>query len=307
MSIHGAKTTLKVVDVSEVEDPVSVPPEHFLEPLWHSGVVLLGGMDLDLQQFEEFTHRLCDHFHRSAARDDLRQSDGDGYSVRTPKGNFTLLAHNEGSYRPFQPAHLAFFLCIEGPSSRGGETLLVDGRSFYQALPGQLARTLKNEGVVYSARWDTERWQAELGVEDIQELENLAMENHDFSFSFESDEMHYQCKRNAIVEDLQGEPVFANAFLAHLPEVTLPRYAQANPYASKTNKVCFGSGDVPSEADIQTLIDIQDKVSYEHAPAAGDLLVIDNSRVMHGRRSTEGDCRRELLTRFGYLREEFKP
>ena len=307
MSENQSQTSIRVVDVPRGQDLNSISLQEILLPLWDSGVVLVDGLDIDLRGFEGFTHRFCDRFHRSAARDELRQLDGDGYSVRTPEGNFTLFSHNEGSYRPFEPAHLAFFLCIEAPSHPGGETLLADGRAFYNELPANLSHTLNQEGIVYSARWDEERWQAELGVNSVGELEELAKLHDDFSFTFEHDEMLYRCRRRVIIEDLQGELVFANAMLAHLPSIPHPGYTRLNPYARESNQVLFGNGQVPDDRDIRGLIDIQDKVGYEHSPSKGDLLIIDNSRVMHGRRSTAGDCRRVLLTRFGYLKDQFLP
>jgi alpha-ketoglutarate-dependent taurine dioxygenase len=285
----------------------AIAPELILENLWQPGVVLVRDVGPDLSQFEAFTYQFCDRFHRSAARDELRELSGDGYSVRTPGANFTLLAHNEGSYRPFEPADLAFFLCLEAPGLAGGETLLVDGRAFLRRLPSKLRNRFETEGVIFEANWEEKRWQAELGVENTSELRQLEGIYPDFSSRIDNEIMRYRCRRQAIVKDTQGELAFANAILAHLPRVLHPAYKNANAYANESNQVFFGNGQPLTREEVDTLIDIQDSVAFEHPPATGDLLVIDNSRVMHGRRSTQGDCSRVLLTRFGYLRGDLMP
>ena len=47
------------------------------------------------------------------------------------------------------------------------------------------------------------------------------------------------------------------------------------------------------------LIDAHDAVQQRHRWRAGDLLVIDNTRVMHGREMTAEPCERVIISRFG--------
>lgn len=264
------------------------------------GTVLLRGLEADLNEFEAFTRLFCKGFHRSVARDELRAMRGDGFTVRTPPVNFTLLAHSEGSYLPFEPADLGFFLCLEPPSSPGGETLLVDGRLFLDHLPGELRRRFESAGVIFEAQWEPERWTAELGVSHESDLAALTSRFPGLELRLEGNNLHYRCRHSAIQADYGGQPVFCNAILAHLPVVRHAGYRDARAWARETNKVYFGDGEALSDAVVDLLIDIQDSVALEHAQRKHDLMIIDNTRVMHGRRRTANDCPRELLTRFGY-------
>lgn len=301
-----AATSISVIDCSLERDLSALEPQDIMGRLRSTGAVLLPQFEPELQEFEAFTRQFCRDFHRSAARDGLRDLGGDGFTARTPDANFTLLAHTEGSYRPFDPADLAFFLCLEPPGRPGGETLLVDGRAFLGRMPGRLRSRFEDGGVIFEARWVTERWQAELGVDDAMQLPLVAERYPDFEYALEGGEMSFRCRRSAIHRDAGGQPVFANAILAHLPAVSHPRYRDARVYTRESNRVSFGDGQPLADEVIDTLIDIQDEVACTHRPQRGDLLIIDNTRVMHGRRPTQGECRRVLLTRFGYVRGELR-
>lgn len=288
-------TTIEPCDGFERLDPNAV-----VRALEVDGTVLLRGFMADLNGFEAFTRLFCHGFHRSVARDELRALRGDGFTARTPPVNFTLLAHSEGSYLPFKPADLGFFLCREPPSSTGGETVLVDGRLFLDRLPGELRQRFESRGVIFEAQWETERWTAELDVSHESDLAALTSRFPDLELRLEGNCLQYRCRRSAIQADHGGQPVFCNAILAHLPVVRHPGYGESRVWARETNKVYFGDGEALSDAVVDLLIDIQDSVALEHEQRRHDLLIIDNTRVMHGRRRTANDCPRELLTRFGY-------
>ncbi|MFC1778089.1 TauD/TfdA family dioxygenase [Pseudomonadota bacterium] len=102
------------------------------------GVILFRGFDFSLELFESFTGIFCDDFHSVGTRVKLRKHEGDGLSTEVFRSNFSLLAHSEGTYRPWPlPPDLCFFCCITPPSEAGGETTLVDGIAFYDRLPMQ--------------------------------------------------------------------------------------------------------------------------------------------------------------------------
>lgn len=259
------------------------------------------GLDITTEEYEHFSRRFCDRFHRVAARDKLREKQGDGFTAKAPEANITLLVHSEGTYQPFDAPDLAFFYCLVAPEFPGGEGTIVDGRLFLEELPPDLRDRFEMEGVIFESFWEPERWQAEFGIDTRTEFEFIAGRHPGLSCTFEGDYMRYRCSHSAIQPDRHGKPVFANAILAHLPAVSHPGYKDAHAYVKESNKVYFGNGELLSEDVVNTLIDIQDAVAYDHRLQAHDLLIIDNSRVMHGRRRMRRDCPRVLLTRFGFL------
>lgn len=300
-------SSVAVVECAEGTALPGVSARHILALLEVTGAVLLRGFRTELDEFEAFSRRFCERFHRVAARDRLRDERGDGFTAKAPEANFTLLAHSEGTYQPFKSPDLAFFLCLVAPQSPGGEALVVDGRLFLERLPAGLRSRFETQGVIFEALWEPARWQAEFGIERAADYARVAARHPGLHCAFEGEQMRYRYRRTAIQPDAQGRAVFSNAILAHLPAVRHPRYRDARVYARETNRVCFGDGEELPDQVIHTLIDIQDEVAYAHRLRPGDLLVLDNSRVMHGRRPMEQDCPRVMLTRFGHLHEEMRP
>lgn len=273
-----------------------------LELLDASGVVLLRGFDFDMDEFEAFTHRFCDRFHEVGTRVKLRRP-GDGYSSEVFRENFTLLAHSEGHYRPWPPPpELCFFGCLVPPSAEGGETTLVDGVQFAERMPGHLRARFESTGVSYEAHWDAERWRAEFQVADARELDRLLRSFAGVRYSIDAEELHMLYRTEALQPARSGAVAFANGLLAHLPRITHPRYRDARVYARPSNRVYFGDGEELGDDEVNRLIDVHDSLVHPHRWRSHDLLLVDNTRFMHGRRMTSVPCERVLVSRFGQIR-----
>jgi len=275
-----------------------------LEPLDAAGAVLLRGFDFDMDEFEVFTARFCDRFHEVGSRVRLRR-EGDGYSSEVFRDNFTLLAHSEGCYRPWPPPpELCFFCCLTPPSAPGGETTLVDGVRFAEHLPGDLRSRFLSSGVSYESHWEAERWRAEFQVADVRELDHLLRGLAGVRYTIEGDQLHLLYRTEALKPARSGELAFANGLLAHLPRIAHPGYSGAYVYAKASNHVYFGDGEELSDAVVKELIDVHDRLVHLHRWETRDLLLVDNTRFMHGRRMTAAPCERVLVSRFGRLRPD---
>ncbi|HKX54911.1 MAG TPA: TauD/TfdA family dioxygenase, partial [Xanthomonadales bacterium] len=161
-------------------------------------------------------------------------------------------------------------------------------------------------GVIYQALWDQERWQTEFQVDSLQQLNDQLAQHPQCSYRLQDDAMCVRCQMPAIQQTLGSLDAFANGLLAHLPAISHPRWQSQNTYSKPTNQVFFGDGEPISTAEINALIDIQDEIALAHAWQPDDLLILDNTRYMHGRRMTTGDCERQIRSRFGWLKAEFK-
>ncbi len=271
-----------------------------LQCLDDCGVILFRGFDFSLESFESFSSNFCKDFHKVGTRVALRKLQGDGFSTEVFRNNFSLLAHSEGTYRPWPPPpELCFFYCVTPPSETGGETTLIDGVAFYNRLPIDLRTKLMAFGVIYQSHWEPARWQAEFGVESIDELKQLLCQFPGVEFGLENENLEIRYKTDAFTLTPLGKPAFANALLAHLPYVNHPSYQDNKVYSKSDNQVFFGNGEEITEAVINQLIDIHDDILLAHRWQAGDLLLMDNTRFMHGRRMTVAPCERILISRFG--------
>ncbi len=291
---------IKVIGAGESNDPQQLSREQVPGWLDTHGVVLIRDFELDLEAFEAFTGELCNDFHHVGTRKKLKARKGDGYSTEVHRQNFTLLSHSEGTYRPWPPApDLCFFYCVSPPTAKGGETSLVDGVHFLEAMPGRLLERFMRSGIIYEMYWQPERWQAEFQVGNLSELDKLLSRHPRLEYNFTGEDLALRYRASAISHTRSGQPAFANALLAHLPRITHPAYQQNKVYTKSSNHVFFDNGEEITDDIINALIDVQDKLMHLHKWHTHDLLVVDNTRFMHGRRMTRTSCERVLLSRFG--------
>ena len=276
-----------------------------IQHLQQTGFVLLRGFDINLAEFEVFTGRFCGAFHDVGTRQSLLASDGDGYTSEVHQKNFNLFVHSEGAYRPWPaPPDLCFFNCVQPWGNAGGETSLVDGVAFLEKLPVDLRDRFDQQGIIYEALWDEERWRTEFSVSSKDELHALLDDRPEYKFQFDGGFIQIRCHAMAISTSLGGMPAFANGLLAHLPEISHPLWQGQNAYSKDTNRIFFGDGEAIPDSVVHRLIDLQDELTINHSWLRNDLLVVDNRRFMHGRRMTEGDCERVIRSRFGLLLQE---
>lgn len=268
------------------------------------GVVLLRASEkVGLHSFEALTKYFCDVFHDVGTRQKLLIPSGDGYTSEVFRQNFILLGHTEGSYRPIPlPPEVCFFMC-QTPAGVGGETTLVDGAEMLELLPTWLVEKFLREGVIYECLWDRARWQAELKVDSVKNLYQLLSTQLEIKYQILADDLlHVKFPLPAVTYSLCGKKVFANAILAHLPYINHPQYSGAPVYCNPNNKVYFGDGGIISDDVVNVLINAHDKVLYRHAWVAEDILIIDNTRYMHGRTTAADMGERIIISRFGRLR-----
>jgi alpha-ketoglutarate-dependent taurine dioxygenase len=266
------------------------------------GVVILRDFDFDLESLENFTNIFCHNFHTPATRSQRKVS-GDNYSTEVFPDNYTLLGHTEGSYRPNGNApDVCFFMCVTPPDELGGDTTLADGIEFLAQLPQELKERFLESGITYEMHWEKERWQNEFFVANAQELQAFFSSTKCVKFTLDEKEvLHLLYTTEAITKSRIGQDVFAPAILAHLPRITHPEYLNKVTYSKPSNRVYFGDGEEISDRIINQLIDIYDSILYPHRWHGKDVLVIDNTRYLHGRTMTENDCDRKLISRFGQL------
>lgn len=294
--------------LNENHQPLSeLAPEAVMAPLRQSGAVLLRGFTSTLAEFQRFTGKFCPDFHQVGTRRALEDTQSDGHTSEVPLRNFNLFAHSEGTYRPFPPPpELCFFNCLQAPTSKGGETLLFDGVLFLNKLPEELRQRFEQQGLIYEAVWETQRWQTEFRVDSLDELDQLLANHPQCSYRILGDDIEVRCQVPAIQESLGRQAAFANGLLAHLPHIPHPGWKDRNAYSKPTNRVLFGDGEEISDALINTLIDIQDEIVVAHSWQGDDLLILDNKRTMHGRSMTEGEAERRIRSRFGSLKPELR-
>jgi alpha-ketoglutarate-dependent taurine dioxygenase len=270
--------------------------------LFKNGFVLLNLNSTDLNEFELFTKNFSSHFHEVGTRQSLKDKSGDGYTTKTSTKNYILLGHSEGMYRPYPPPpNICFFMCVIPPNSLGGETTIVDGVQILNSLPQDLKKKLITLGVIYQSEWKPSRWQAEFCVETEKSLKAILNVLPEVNYSIENGILNLRSHMKAVHKTHTGLLAFANGILAHLPGINHPRYSELPVFFNPTNALYFGNGELFSDVEINQMIDAYDQNYIKQSWEAGDILMLDNMRFMHGRMHTAKECERLILSRFGWL------
>lgn len=275
--------------------------EHARRELSRAGVAVLRGQITSLEQFESLTKGLVSRFHQPATRVDNRGGSLDGFSSRVGVSG-TLLGHAEGYYRPcLPPPDVCAFWCERAPMTSGGETFWIDGARLLTALEPQRRDRFAAESITYEFIWPQERWRDEFNVSDVPQLIELLSSDSRCRYKLsDSGLLHLFYTTSAIHHDSDGTPRFINGLLAHLPRITHPRYAAVDVYCKPSNRMHWSSGAELDDETVNALIDAHDAVLQAHRWQDGDLLLLDNHRVLHGRLPMREASERVIFSRFGY-------
>jgi Taurine catabolism dioxygenase TauD, TfdA family len=206
-----------------------------------------------------------------------------------------IFLHHEMAQTPIYPSKL-FFQCVIAPET-GGATpicrsdILLDRMS---AEAPDVVEKFATLGVRYTNVMPAENdagsgqgrsWKSTLGVDTVAEGEaRLAELGYDWVWLDDGSLRATSPKLDAIRTLPDGRKVFFNQLIA-----AWRGWQDKRNTASKS--VTFGDGSPISEAEMGIAVRLSDELSYDVAWQAGDVVLVDNFLVMHGRRPFTGKRR----------------
>ena len=265
------------------------------------GFVLFRGFDIvDHHCF----HQVVDSF----GYPNFRYADSFSNAVRTNRTNrvFTanealpsveIFLHHEMAQTPYFPSHL-FFHC-EQAAAVGGATPLCRSdvllEKLTQQLPEFVARC-RAHGARYSLTMPAEAdatsgqgrsWRQTLNVDTKEAAEaRLAALEYDWQW-LPDDAIRTTTPALSLIRRApSGDEVFFNQLIAAF----CGWQDQRN---EGTRSVTYGDGSVFDDADVQSAVEIAYDLAFDLPWESGDVALIDNYQVMHGRRPFSG--RRSVL------------
>ena len=266
-----------------------IPDDEIVPAFKRHGALLFRGFPADLEAFRVFATRFCSTsvFNESPNRR-LLDPATNIQSVDGGTGAFPL--HPELSREPWKP-DACFFHCLTPPAS-GGETTLCDGVEIVRALPAEVRDGLAGRRLVYLRPvppWEARFW---FGTE-IPSPEALADPPAGCPYSFLTIDGHLvrAFSRPAFHTPMFTEqPAFGNFLL-------FARYQNR-----RRDVPLLDDGSVVPGEWVETIKKVGDGLAAAVVWQTGDLLVLDNSRFMHGRNAILDPGSRLIATYFGYLR-----
>jgi len=199
-----------------------------------------------------------------------------------------ILWHNENSFYRRWPARLWFF-CVKA-AARRGETPLADGRRMLARLPLSIRDSFEQRGIMYLRHYDDGLgldWRTVFGTTDRDEVQ-ARCRVLGLDCEWTGERLQTRGVRPAIIRHpATGEPVWFNQ-IAHWHSSCLPAPVR------DTLRVHYAEGAFPREARYGDGAPIEDAALEEICAAyrdvevsfgwrEGDLLLIDNMLMSHGR------------------------
>lgn len=203
--------------------------------------------------------------------------------------------HNEQSYTRAWPSRI-WFHCMK-PSETGGETPIADSRLVYQRLPAAVREALAARELLYVRNYSGALdlpWQRVFNTEDPADVERYcAAQGIEWEWKADGELRTRQRCQAVLQHPDTGEWVWFNqAHLFHVSALEPATRASVLAAVGEQNlprNVYFGDGSpIPDELlDAVRLVYRDTAISFPWH--AGDVLMLDNRLVAHGRHPFTGD------------------
>lgn len=219
---------------------------------------------------------------------------------------YRITLHNELSYTKSPPLRIVFHCHIQ-PVDRG-ETPIVDCRRIYRLLDAGLRDRFERLGVKYAknmhglARGLGKSWMEHFETSDRQAVEEYLNDNQiDFEWTSDNALRTWSIRPGTQQHSVTGEPHWFNqSNLWHVTNLDarhrqqmLDRYGIDN----LPTHAYFGDGSPIEDQDINQIREILWNESVFFPWQQGDVLVLDNHLVAHGRNAYSGP--RKILVGMG--------
>ncbi|SRR5579883_14911 len=235
------------------------------------GVLLFRDFATSVEIFTSFTNKFSQNFmDYTGGVFNRRIINGDSTVLSVNDFNCEIKLHGEMYYQKNIPLMLWFF-CAH-PAAQDGETVVCDGKQFFDELSQPLKELFSQKKLKYRGHIGKETWQKQYKTDDVRVVAQICQSN-DVDININEDEsidIHYIC--SAIHPNRSGESmVFINSLL---PAKNM-----------SPNSVAFDDG---SEIDNEVMLELNEiaaKIAVKICWEKGDILMVDNTRIMHGRRA----------------------
>jgi Taurine catabolism dioxygenase TauD, TfdA family len=274
-------TAGKIIHQNGYSNILSLPPAEVIDQFKSSGLLLFRGFGVSPEQMKSFSEQFSSGFTRDQERPLVTP---DGFVSLVEPEMDAIGPHCENGNTPFQPD--AVWFCCGVPAARGGETLVWDGVQIWQDLRKELKQLFIVKRIKYVKTYLAEHWKHFLGAEatiaDVKQvldtLEGLSYQIHDD----ESVCLEYIC--SAVMKTRYGQQdAFVNSLVIF------------------RDKVMFEDGSEISDSVMDEIENLMDRLAEPICWKPGDLVMIDNSRFLHGRRAFD-DERRQIFALLSYLK-----
>jgi Taurine catabolism dioxygenase TauD, TfdA family len=251
--------------------------------------VLVRGFPPGISAFNDFASRFCATSVFNESPDRLLLDDKNNIqSVNLGDDPFPL--HPELSRVPWKP-DICFFHCITAPEE-GGETTFCDGVEIARRLPAEVRSVLEKRSLLYMQHAGPPVLDFWLGTATPSDA-LLAHPPAQCPYRFRrigNNVVRFFARPSLHKPLFSDERAFGNFILF------------ARDYLNIDRIPLFEDGSRIPDWIVDAVREAASSITYAVRWRPGDILILDNSRFMHGRRAITDQGDRLIATYFGYLK-----
>lgn len=279
-------SSAKVIQNNTSQSILQLPVQESLEYFKSFGVLLFRGFGVDYEQMKTFAEKFSSRFVLDKDRPivDSRNK----YVTLVDPGMHYVSPHCENANSPFRPDVIWF--CCGVPASQGGETLYWDGVRVWKELDEELQQLFIAKKIKFFQKFPAADWKRFLGVgATLADVKRTLNGIRGLSYKINEDQsvsLEYVC--SAVVKTkYDHQDAFANSLISE--------------YKNPRGVVTFADGSPIPSAVINQIQQVMNNLTEVIPWQSGDLVMIDNSRFLHGRRSFT-DTKRRIYSLLSYLK-----
>lgn len=257
-----------------------------IEHLTNSGIVLFRNFNVDVEKFSTFIGNVCS----KVTSDPARVASAENTQL-IESGEMEMGLHLENGNAPFMP-DLQFFYCDKSPLKLS-RTTYCDGAEAYKLLDPKTATYLADRQIMYTRDVHISKWKMYFQVElqreinDISDITSLLPNNVQLIVKDES-YIQWRVRRNIIFNSaLSQDNVLAHCIYGPSLNYEIPC-------------VTWSDGSMIQPDILNKIGNICDQLTRPIPYQDGDVVILDNHRVMHGREKIL-DNNRKIYGGQGYL------
>lgn len=292
-----------VTTVEEAIEFVNANKENLEANLFKSGALLFRGFPfVDAETFDQFSSGFG--YPNFTYKESLSNAVRINFTERVFTANeapkdVEIYLHHEMAQTPVSPSKL-FFFCMKA-AEEGGATPLCRSDKLFEALrkeAPQLAQDFADKGVKYTsympAANDTNSgqgrsWKDTLSVETVDEADAKLKElGYSWEWLSDSSLKAVTPVLPAVITLEDGAEIFYNQLIAAYMGW---KGVRENPSVAIT----FGDGSPIPKEGLDLVVRLADEFTFDLDWQDGDIAILDNYRVMHGRRPYSGERKRQVL------------
>jgi alpha-ketoglutarate-dependent taurine dioxygenase len=268
--------------------------------------------DFSLEEFRAFSDQLCGEF---------SSYQGGGFRFKMLNREFvngdntvmTTTGHSQGFEIPLHgemhylanPPEIIWFYC-QTPPRNTGQTTLCDAYELAEVLPEQVHTFFGEQQIKYLRHLRNGDWQTTFMTEDAEEAKRLC-EEYGLKYTFDEEQQSFRTEY-LVPPFLQSENSHKPRFINNVMNIFTTEWAFESGWIQSQFSTDLGGespmvvrredGERVPGTVFEQIRKAADSITYDIEWKKGDIVMVDNLSVLHGRRESN-DRSREIFVRMG--------